>query len=241
MSRPGKRWLFLIPPIVIPQSILTSDELYGEKYTLCQECFYGKIRPRRFKGDTYCMSHGLRESLDYYLKNGHLTPHEVEYVLHENALDDAKSLLGGDPTYVLPLQSGYIAIDEASQRIVISRKIISFSEIESYKILDKSIEFHVQSPNSTQYNVSTDKGLRRTIVGGVFAGPAGAVMGGLTANHSMVINEGEKSTYNTTEHDFDVLVKLKSFNHGGSVAIKIGNDEVKMQSVVNMIEKIMNR
>ena len=245
-NKPSYRsWILLWYLMPIPLKIRGTDEVTGEKFVLCNDCAR-KIKSR---------PHGIpavfnitipprinpRLVVENFFKHGLLCADEVERIYYDYAEDKATRLLGSKPMWVLPLSNDgrCVAVDEPAQRILLDNKVVAFSDIDSYKIFDKSIEYHIQSPNSTQNNVSTNNGLRRTIVGGLFAGSAGTVMGGLTANHSMEVNESMKSTYNTTEHDFDVLVLLKSFNYGGSVAVKIGNDGVKMQIVVNLIEKIM--
>lgn len=236
-TRTGK---FIMPILFIPVpfSIYSIDEVTGEKFLVCPECL-AKIKSRKWKGYAAAMSRGARSAVDFYYQNGQLTIDEYEYIKQDIEIDVVRRVLGCEPTFVMPVQDSCVGIDEATKRIVLDKKIVNFSDIETYQVFDKSIEYNVQAPNSTQYNIGTEKGLRRTIVGGILAGPAGAVMGGVTAKHSMVISEGEKSTYNTTEHDFSVLVKLKTFNHGGAIAVHIGNDEVKMNAFVNLIEMII--
>lgn len=220
------------------RSIYSIDEITGEKYMICPECVK-KMQENRWQGFEYCRSHGARDSVRYYFMEGRISAKNYERICYAFVEEEAENLLGKKPQYILLLHSGFVAIDEPTQRIVLDKRNIKFEEIESYKIFDNSIEYHIQTPNDTKYNIVTNKGLRRTIVGGIIAGPTGALMGGLTAKHSMAIKEGQKITYDTTKHDFSLVVKLKTLRYGGSVVVEIGNDEAQLQTLVNTIEKII--
>ena len=63
-------------------------------------------------------------------------------------------------------------------------------------------------------------------------------MGGLTSKHSLSVNEGMKASYSTTEHDFKVLINLKTLAYGGCIIVIVGNSEVKLQSFANLLDRL---
>lgn len=212
-----------------------------EKYCICSKCFHN-LRKSGVSIDFFPINKGIRKTVIDWYDCGAISPIDLERIETDSIKTIAQKYLNtSSPTFGIWIQDRYIIVDEISKRMLIERHIVNLSDIENYKIYDNSIEYNVQSPNSTQYDLNTHHGLRRTIVGGIMAGPAGAAMGGLTANHSLTINEGKKSTYSTTEHDFTILIILKSLAYGGSLEVKVGNSDVKLQALINMFDKIINR
>ena len=209
----------------------------GEKYCYCNNC---AIRLRSRKVDPRYAQHGVRQAVVAWLQQGALTVEDVERIEQDSLDVIAKKFFNpSTSTFGIWSLDKYLIVDGLSQRILVDGQYINFSDIESYKVFDNSIEYNVQSPNSTQYELNTHHGLSRTIVGGMIAGPAGAIMGGLSAKRSLTVNEGIKTTYNTTVHDFTLLVYLKTFAFGGSIAFKLGTSEIDLQQFVNIFDKII--
>lgn len=209
----------------------------GEQYCFCTKC---ATRLRVGKANPMYAQHGVRQAVVVWLQLGVLTVEDVERIEQDSISVIAQKFFNtsSSPFGIWSLDK-YLVVDEMSQRILVDGQYVNFSDIESYKVFDNSIEYNVQSPNSTQYEIDTSHGLRRSIVGGIFAGPTGAIMGGLTAKHSVSVNVGGKSTYNTTVHDFTLLVTLKTFAFGGSIAFKLGSSEVLLQQFINLFDRII--
>lgn len=215
----------------------------GKEYFVCSNCL--KSISVHLHKDMFSVLRELKQSrrkaITTWYQMGAVAPSDYDRIERESIeIYAQKYLRTSTPTFGFWLNDSCIIADEPSQQILFERSIVKFSDIESYKVFDNAIEYDIQSPSSTMYNIETKHGLRRTIIGNMFAGTAGAVMGGLTANHSVSINEGQKKTYSEVEHNFQVTINLKSIAYGGSLVVKIGNDEPKLQLLINLLNKLIN-
>ena len=208
-----------------------------ESYCFCPKCCNRLVKG---KGNPLSVAKtGVRKAVLSWYNSGAISPGDLDRIEKDSIrVISERYLKTSNPTFGFWINDRYIIADEPSKRILIERNIINFSDIDSYQVFDNAIEYNIQSPNSTQYDFNTKHGLRRTIVGGIIAGPAGAVMGGLTSKHSLSVNEGMKSSYITTEHDFKVLINLKTLAFGGSINVEVGNSEIKLQTLVNLLDKL---
>lgn len=209
------------------------DKDTEENFCICPKCGW-KI-PKTYVQD---LRSGVRAALVKWHETGAISDEDLDRTYKDSISIIAKKYLKtATPTFGMWLHD-VVIVDEPTKRLLIGNKIINFSDIESYQIFDNAIEYNIQSPNTTQYDFNTEHGLRRTIVGGIIAGPAGAVMGGLTSKHSLSVNEGMKASYSTTEHDFKVLINLKTLAYGGCITVIVGNSVVKLQSFANLLDRL---
>ena len=214
------------------------DTTTEEKYCFCTKCAPKLIKPGGgMPGEAKL---GVRKAIVKWYKQGLISLSDMDRIEKDSIEVISKKVLGtNNPTIGIWINDTYIIIDELTRKLVIERSIVNFADIDSYTIYDNSIEYNIQAPESAQYNLGTKHGLRRSIVGGMLAGSAGAIMGGLTSSHSLTINKGQKTTYSMTEHNFSILITLKTLAYGGAIVVQIGNDEPKLQLVANLLNKII--
>lgn len=211
-----------------------------EKYWLCTKCAPRLIRAKVSIVEAKLL--GVRKAILKWYKQGGISAGDLDRIEKDSIAVIAKKYLQtSSPSFGIWVNNIYIIADIEQKRILIERWVLDFSEIDSYQLFDNAVKYNIQSPNTINYDLNTHHGLRRTIMGGLLSGPAGAIMGGLTANHSLTVTDGIKSSYQTTEHNYQILLKLNSFINGGAISIQIGNDEVKTQALINLIDKITLR
>ena len=219
------------------------DVVTSEDYFLCSQC-----RNRLMSSTANYVAlmrdlkeFGLRRAFIKSYEEGRISHLEMDKIDNDSINIVSQKVLGiSNPTAGVLINEIPIIVDNPTKRLAIAQYILDFSDIESYKVFDNMIEYNIDTPSSTQYELNTKNGLRRTIIGGMFAGSAGAVMGGLTSNQSVTINRGAATSYSTTEHNYTIIIKLKALKYGGTIQIAIGNNEPKMSTVVNIIESILH-
>lgn len=219
--------------VVVP-SIYDIDT--EEKYGFCTKCAPRLLKSQAFPVDK---SQGARNIYKTWFNRKILSLRDIERIEQDSLQSiSAKYFDIPEPTFAIWINDLYLIADINREQIMVGTLCINFNEISSYQIFDNSVEISVENPTSSNYTLKTHHGLRRTIIGGIFGGPIGAAMGGLTSQHSLNIEKGQKSSYRATEHNYKVLINLNSLKNGGSVIIEIGN-EAKTEMLINMLNKII--
>ena len=237
ICRKEKSWL--LSPAVTFRDVET-----GENYTICTDC-QGKLRKsiglKNWGLELLKIRDlGLQPTAKMWYDQGLLSMNDLQLIQKDSVEIIAKKHLNtSNPSGYLYINNKYIIYDEPQQCIIINHCIINFADIRDNKIFDNSIEYQIQSPTVTHYDTNTKYGLTRTIVGGMLAGSAGAIMGGLTSKHSLSVTQDLTAQYTTTEHNFTVIINLKTMSYGGSIAVQIGKSEVETQLLLNFLNKII--
>lgn len=123
---------------------------------------------------------------------------------------------------------------EKSQKIFIMGKEYSFNDIISCTLSDNSRI--VKGKMTAVTKSKTGDVLGRSIVGDVFAGPAGAIIGGSTADkHTEYIQEDDK-----TIHDYSVIININSISDP-IVRINTGWRGKLANEIVGLMNVIISR
>ena len=207
------------------------DNLTRKRFCLCNQCHY--------KYSNVGVIDDIRAKTRQLFQNNLLTDYEISEFQKDDArmiADEAKISYTG---YIAVQFDNYIFFNEHTQQLVFNySEHCSFKDIIGYRVLDHSIEYNVQSPENTMYSSNSKNALGRTIAGGLFAGHAGAIMGGLTAQHNISIEKSGSATYQTTAHDFSVVISLKSLSRP-SIILSVGSKEVDMIKVTSFLDRII--
>lgn len=120
----------------------------------------------------------------------------------------------------------------SSQKIVYMRgKKYNFSDIVDCKITDNGYTYKKPSKITTKTDGSDV--VARSLVGDVIAGPAGAIIGGSSAEKHSTITHGKEITV----HDFVVKIIVNDFSNP-EISVNIGRDHDKLDELCNIITLI---
>ena len=89
---------------------------------------------------------------------------------------------------------------------------------------------------SYETKASTGNMAKRAVVGGILLGGTGAVIGGATAKTDTVVNQENDKIIN----DYTVIININSLSDP-IVRIHLGNDGVKVNEIVGLMNVIINR
>lgn len=208
----------------------------GEKYCLCTKCPGSIIRrgyivyhEAKIKGIKQCVRELQQLKL---LKN-----EQIAAILKDEIDKLIKKSLKVATRWITYDIDKFIVIDDTTYRILLNKSIYNFSDIIDYSILDNSITHHIQAPTTTLYNTKSHNGLARTIAGGIIAGPAGAIMGGITSKHTLSIENSTIDKYSATIHDYTIHIKTSTISKPLEI-LKIGEDSDCMYTITSLLEQI---
>lgn len=106
-------------------------------------------------------------------------------------------------------------------------------------ILDCSLEDNQRVQKGEIISTTKTKGgnmVKRTVVGNVVLGGAGAVIGGATANKSTITTQGD----DTVHHDYTVIINVDSLSEP-IIRIPIGDKGVLANEIAGLMNVIINR
>lgn len=127
-----------------------------------------------------------------------------------------------------------IDVFESKQQIYIVGKMYKFNDILSCSVNDKTrIENGTISTKTKTNNASM---IGRAIVGDVIAGPAGAIIGGSTANKSTQIQQSDS----VTVHYRTVIININSISDP-VVSIYTSTNEKLANEIVGLMNVIISR
>lgn len=125
-------------------------------------------------------------------------------------------------------------IFESSQTIFLYNNPYSFKDIISFEVFDNSSTINKGSID-TQTKTKTSSMLGRAVVGGVLAGGAGAVIGGLTAKQN---SQSFNNTSTETKHNYYINITINDLKNP-IVKIALLEDREKMEKISSLLSIII--
>lgn len=112
---------------------------------------------------------------------------------------------------VFPTNDDIILLYDMNKLIVLKGKFYKFRDILSYQVTDNSMQ--ITSGGRAISTTTTDSGslLGRGIVGGLVAGPAGAIIGASSASTTTQTTISDQKT--TTKHHYNLYITVKDFEN----------------------------
>lgn len=136
-----------------------------------------------------------------------------------------------------PISRRYnIFVNEITQKLFIKNKEISFVDILAFECQDNSHTIKSSSVATTRTDAKSVVG--RSVIGGVLAGTAGAIIGGSTASKTTVISEPLSMTF----HNYRILITINSIS-SPLVTLEIGSSQGlanKLSAILTVIIKRNN-
>lgn len=223
------------------------DSVTGEKYNLCSQCageiHRGAFRDGRITQVLLNLKHnGVRGTIRA-LKEINKIPQayaRLDYLHSQTVRILTQKYLENCTGFLVFNIDQYLLFDEVNRQMLLNASsVCSFDEVIDYKVLDHSVDFNVHSPESTEYYTQSKNALGRAVLGKVFAGSTGALVGGLTAKHNLSVQKSGYSTYTTTSHDYSIVIRLKKLGNN-SVVLSIGESEEEMNTLCNALDTIIS-
>ena len=156
----------------------------------------------------------------------------------------AMALQMGSPDKVITLEphdlNKEIRAYSTLRKVVILGKEFDFSSILSCNLTDDSVIKKGDVSITTTGKEQTDDGdmLGRSIVGGMLAGGAGAIIGGVTARKDTVSTSVVQQGKNIIRHDYSVWITVKDIANP-MIQIVLGKDEVAANEILSLMKAIM--
>lgn len=127
-----------------------------------------------------------------------------------------------------------IFVHEQSQKIYIQGTTYNFKDIISCSVSDNQTVIKGAITALTKTNTGSTVG--RAIVGDVLAGPAGAIIGGVTAKKTTQYQQGN----DTIEHDYTVLINVNSIS-APILRIHTKKDSTLTSEIIGLMNVIITR
>lgn len=136
---------------------------------------------------------------------------------------------------------GEIRAYSASRSVVILGRRYAFGDILGCSVTDDHTVRRGAASVGLSGGTDTDTGgaVGRAIVGGVLAGPAGAVVGGATASERTEMSGTVSFGDDTVLHDYTVRVTVRDIARP-SVSVRVGADAAKAAEVAALFEVIID-
>ena len=216
------------------------DNVTGETFDLCTKCVTRLIsRESKIIFDNI-KKQGIRSTLRGLYEINKITPGDLDFINTTTVDILSRKYLKNCTGYILYNFDHYLLFDEGNRQMLLNNTTIcSFDEVADYKVLDHSVDVNVQSPESTEYTTKSKNALGRSFVGSVLAGPVGAFVGGVTAQHKLQVNKSGFSTYSTTTHDYSIVVLLKRLGNN-SIILTVGENEGDVTVLCNALDAIIS-
>lgn len=138
-----------------------------------------------------------------------------------------------------------ILVFSKSKHITINQKTYTFSDILDCTVNDDvkekdTIETY-RSPSIATTNTNTGNMLKRTAIGGVLLGDAGAIIGGSTAKKNTTIEYGKDTTIHNREitHNYTVVVTVKDIKNP-NLQINVGNNTKLKDEIMSLFRVIIS-
>lgn len=134
----------------------------------------------------------------------------------------------------------YLLFDQTNRQMLINGTYVcSFDEVIDYKVLDNSIDYNIHSPETRGYSTKSNNAIGRAAIGKIISGTAGAVIGGLTAQHSFTVENSGYSIYSKKTHNFSIVIKFATLGNSSSI-LSIGDSEEEMINLCNSLDMIIS-
>lgn len=217
------------------------DSITGEAFKICGKCIQPYVRATGGTGRCYSI---YKECEIRVIERFCVEANVYPYQLIQNLRDDdvrliARKYMNNYSGALVYNCSNYLIYDENSRKILFNHTVLcSFSDIIDYKVLDHSTEINYSSPENSRYSTQSKNALWRTLAGNIVAGPAGAVIGGLTSNHSMTVEKSATSSYQSTRHDFHVVVRLRKLGQP-VVNLHVGLQEEEVMFITGFLDQVI--
>lgn len=215
------------------------DNTTGQNVCVCNSC------ARNLK--KYGISRFPDGSVSYELVHllsakGGMSPEQFREVQADYARDIAYFRYGDNNlTGSIFVDNNIILLMASKGLLVVNQSKVNFSDIVNYSVSDNVSQHLYQAPTSTTYNTSSEHGLRRAVIGNIFAGGVGAVIGAATANNQLSVNNSESSSFQSVVHDYVLYINLKSLYNGGVISIRFGNNEMALNIMTRWLDSISNK
>lgn len=125
----------------------------------------------------------------------------------------------------------FFVADERNSILLINDKEYQFKDVLNFTISDHTKTIYT----SIQSETVSENSLRRAIVGGIFAGGVGAVIGGTTGNQ-ITTSIGESSI----EHDFFIRVTVDNISNPLE-SVSLGTDEDSTYKIAALLNVVIAR
>lgn len=126
---------------------------------------------------------------------------------HEGRLEALKSKYGiPERVVIIGAFRDELVVFDKLKKFVIGQKEYGYGDILSYRVLEKRVSLDGTEKVITKTNLKSVVG--RSLVGGIIAGPAGAIIGGATASKTSVV-----SNSSTDDVFYNIEVKLKDISN----------------------------
>lgn len=149
---------------------------------------------------------------------------------HQDRLTSIKTKYGTpDKVVIIGYFKDELIVYDQAKKIILGMKEYGYCDVMSANVIEKKINIDGTETVTTKTNFGSVVG--RSLIGGVIAGPAGAVIGGATASKTSVVNRTS-----TDDVFYEVVVKVRDLNNP---LIKIecnsAEDAAELDSVFNYI------
>lgn len=130
--------------------------------------------------------------------------------------------------------NGLILVNEAAQKVYINGITLDFNDILNYSVTDNPITIKGDSQEIVESDDSSM--LKRAIIGHIFAGDAGAIIGGLTARTTTTYHEED----DIIEHNYTILININSISNP-IMKIAVGSDTELANEIAGLLNVIISR
>ncbi len=216
------------------------DNVTGESFDICTDCFKRLGFGETAKVFMNIKRLGLRPA-SRQLQLLNLLPEEFkDNINNQTVAILSKKHLPNCTGYLVYNLDQYLLFDQTNRKILLNAtSVCSFDDIMDYKVLDHSVEYNVHSPERTDYTTHSKNAIGRAFLGKVVAGNAGAMIGGLTADHSLSIEKSGYSTYSKTTHDFSIVIRLRLLGNNSAI-LSIGESEEELTTLCNALDTVIS-
>lgn len=160
---------------------------------------------------------------------------ESERRYHEDKRDKLISLIGAPVTKIVDCGPGkFVIVSEESAKIGIYENVYDFSQILNCDLIDDTER--VISSMVKREGHDTGSVIGRTVVGKLFLGNAGAIVGGLTADKAATTSEQTIKDV----HNYTVKIEIDSLSTP-VIHIPVGDNAILADELYALLKVISNK
>lgn len=169
-----------------------------------------------------------KEKIENYLKDkANKYNNARQSFILENGLPDKTIIIEENEI------NSVIDVFESKKQVFILGKKYDFNDIISCDYTDNSRI--IKGKSSSVTSSKTGSTIGRAIVGGIVAGPAGAIIGGATAKKHTEYKQGN----DVSIHNYTVIINVKSISEP-VISIKTGRNENLTNDIVGLMNVIIS-